>query len=176
MAAPPNRIQRPVIHNNPIRTSFTQDECTIYSYPSTGCLYVKTNADAVDLDFLLLLRHEPSTRFLPPQISHSDQDAEEDAFTHRLRMLGAQYFPSEEIYIESLERSRRIVMPILGWPDRGGVWMLYFAREGEMPGDIGRLKLAMSMDEKCEVMKELGATFCERPGDSPLSALFEEDR
>jgi hypothetical protein len=51
--------------------------------------------------------------------------------------------------------------------------MLYFAREEEMPSDIGRLKLAMSMVEKCEIMKELGATFNEKPGDSSLSALFE---
>lgn len=45
-----------------------------------------------------------------------------------------------------------------------------------MPSDIGRLKAAKSMNEKCEAMKELRATFYEKPEESPLRALFKEDR
>lgn len=162
------------MRDNHFRTSFGKYDCTIYSYPSSGGLYVKTNADAVDLDFLNLPRLYPFSR-QTSDISKSDQDAEEDAFTRRLRMLGAQYFASKYFYLRDLESHRQIVMPIYGWPSSGGLLVLSFEKGEVMPSDVGRLRFARSMDERCEVMKDLGAIFYEQPGDSGLAALFEED-
>lgn len=54
---------------------------------------------------------------------------------------------------------------IFGWPTDGvGVWVLRFGGQMEVPRDFGRIGLAVSMDERIQVMKEYGALFYENPG------------
>ena len=44
---------------------------------------------------------------------------------------------------------------VLGWPSDGvGVWVLQFANERDVRSDFGRLVIAISMDERMEVMKD----------------------
>ncbi len=63
---------------------------------------------------------------------------------------------------ERTELEKRVL--VFGRPNGGvGVWVLRFASEREMPRDFGRVGMAISMDERVEVMKEHGAMFYESP-------------
>lgn len=48
---------------------------------------------------------------------------------------------------------------IFGWPTTGGVWVLRFEDEDAVPRDLGRLALALNMDEKVRVMRQYGARY-----------------
>lgn len=64
---------------------------------------------------------------------------------------------------ERTEMEKRVL--VFGWPTDGmGVWVLRFRSEREVPRDFGRVGLAVSMDEKVQVMKEYGAVFYEDAG------------
>ena len=53
-------------------------------------------------------------------------------------------------------------MLVFRWPSDGvGVGVLRFASEREVPSDFGRLEMAISMDERIEVIKVYGAVFYE---------------
>lgn len=63
---------------------------------------------------------------------------------------------------ERIGLERRVL--VFGWPTDGvGVWVLRFGDQMEVPRDFGRLELAVSMDERVQVMKEYGALFYEDP-------------
>lgn len=64
---------------------------------------------------------------------------------------------------ERTELERRVL--VFGWPTDGvGVWVLRFASEREVPSDFGRVGLAVSMDERVQVMREYRAVFYEDAG------------
>lgn len=44
-----------------------------------------------------------------------------------------------------------------------GCWVLRFGDQTDVPRDFGRVGLAVSRDERVEVMKEYGALFYEDP-------------
>ena len=87
-----------------------------------------------------------------------------------MRRVGATWWASEEEWVdvelglkEKLGLERRVL--IFGWPSNGvGVWILRFESENEVPKDFGRLRLAVSMDERVRVMMEYGALFYEDAG------------
>ncbi|KAF4552066.1 Hypothetical protein D9617_11g009130 [Elsinoe fawcettii] len=136
------------------RTEFVPDGCTIYGYPSTGGILIK-DATFVDMLFLSLSRTHALQR--------SYDVEEEDEFCRRLRQTGARLWSCREEYIETLlgmrqraEQQRRVM--VYGWPADGvGVWVLRFESEREIPEDFGRVKFAMNMEEKIQLMKEYGA-------------------
>ena len=96
----------------------------------------------------------------------------EDGFCNRMRMLGAGWWAEEQEWIDvqlglrartALE-GRRLVF---GWPTGdggGGVWVLRYGSEREVPRDFGKMALAVDMDERCRVMRGYGAVFYEDPG------------
>ena len=76
----------------------------------------------------------------------------------------------------------------LGWPEEkkglggdaaqndvsGGVMVLEYDDEGDMPEDIGRLRMAVNMQERCHLMKErFNATYYPDPAlYTPLADLY----
>ncbi|KAK1140610.1 hypothetical protein N8T08_010248 [Aspergillus melleus] len=140
------------------RTVFGTQGCIVYCYPSTGGVLIK-NADLVDMLFLSLPRSHISQR--------SPNADEEDRFCALLRRTGAKWWSSREDVIDALMGMRDMTeeeetVLEFGWPTDGvGAWVLRFASEDQLPRDFGRLRLAMDMEEKLQIMIEYGATFVE---------------
>lgn len=140
------------------RTEFGTRGCLVYGYPSTGGVLVK-EADLLDMLFLSLSRSHVSQRSSSPD--------EEDRFCNLLKWTGATLWPSKVDWIEVQIGMREITeeeekVVVFGWPTDGlGVWVLRFASANQLPRDFGRIRLAMNMEEKIQIMKEYGATFVE---------------
>ncbi|KAF2223371.1 hypothetical protein BDZ85DRAFT_261483 [Elsinoe ampelina] len=138
------------------RTAFGTGGCTIYGYPSTGGVLIKP-ADPLDMLFLSLPRTKVSYR--------SNNTDEEDEFCRLLRRTGATLWASKESHFRGRGQIYGIAevgikVMVYGWPSDGvGVWVLRFANEREVPRDFGRVRMAMDMEEKIEIMKEYNATF-----------------
>jgi hypothetical protein len=142
------------------RTSFGAGPGTsVYGWPSKGGLYVLASCDGVELDFLQLDRFNVTSR--------SQDPAEEDAHCANMRKLGATWFESEEAYILSaLQRSRpqkRVLF--VGWPSTGGVWVLKTTYTEASSRGLGRIKNALSMEERCQAIERLGGIFYADPKD-----------
>ncbi|KAF7956013.1 hypothetical protein EAE96_004934 [Botrytis aclada] len=164
--------------NYTMRSIFHTSGCTVYGYPSTGGIFIKENANIVDMNFLSLNRLYPTQR--------SPDHTEEDKFCILMRKIGAiwwsserhhecEWTSSEDIYQEAGVPS---TMPtnaqkrglIFGWPTDGeGVWVLrYDTHEGKenlLPRDFGRMNMVINMDERVEIMREYCATFYETEQD-----------
>lgn len=72
-----------------VRTEFTQSSCTVFSYPSSGGIILKTVV-GVEFDYLDLHRNETFQ-------CHQDA-AMEDAFALKLLQLGACWWASLKFY------------------------------------------------------------------------------
>ena len=147
-----------LIHRDPTRRAvFGTYGCTIFGWPSRGGVIIRRCADAVELEYLAF------NRFDPPAKRFADQD-QEDKFCNALLTIGGKWWSSEE-------RSMRIAASdgtadeptdhelkevFVGWPDDGGVLIAEFQNEvGEdkVPDDIGRLRMAFTMEQRCEILK-----------------------
>ncbi|KAF7164132.1 hypothetical protein CNMCM5623_008822 [Aspergillus felis] len=148
----------PPLESTTERTEFGTRGCLVYGYPSTGGVLIK-EADLLDMLFLALPRSHVSQR--------SPSADEEDRFCNLMRRTGATLWPSEEDWIEVQIGMREITeeeekVLVFGWPADGvGVWVLRFASARQLPRDFGRMRLAMNMEEKIQMMREYGATFVE---------------
>lgn len=117
------------------------------------------NADLVDMLFLSLPRSHVSQR--------SPSADEEDRFCNLLRRTGARWWPSREDWVEVLIGMREATeeedkVLVFGWPADGvGVWVLRFASAEQLPRDFGRMRLAINMEERIQLMREYGAVFIE---------------
>ncbi|KAI1115449.1 hypothetical protein F5Y14DRAFT_410608 [Nemania sp. NC0429] len=128
---------------------------------------------SVELSFLGIDRFKDTDRAL-------DQ-ADEDAFCARLRMHGASFWelppqwPYPTVWCEDIE----CVKPAkeksfkVGFPSSGGVWTLNTTGgwDGLYPRSLG-LGNSLTMDERCEVLRDLGAHFCEDIQDCPEMAAL----
>jgi hypothetical protein len=136
----------------------------VYGYPSIGGVLIK-GVSAVELLHLNLDRFKEANR--------SSDPADEDEFCKRLRNLGAVWWPSEqdEVYavlgaLEEGESEKGAKVIETGWPSSGnGVWVLkYDTKKWKEKFGAMLLELALNMDERCQVIKELGGSFFEDPG------------
>ncbi|TGO79005.1 hypothetical protein BELL_0046g00040 [Botrytis elliptica] len=164
--------------NYTMRTIFDTIGCTIYGYPSTSGIFIKENANIVDMSFLSLNRLHPTQR--------SHDPIEEDEFCVLMRKIGAIWWSSErhhtiewasldDAYQEASVPSSMLTNAqkrnsIFGWPTDGeGVWVLRYDTHERMknllPRDLGRINLAVDMDERVEIMREYDATFYENEQD-----------
>lgn len=161
-----------------VRTRFTDEDVTIYAWPSRGGVIILDHADAIDFEFLQLNPLNPPTHRLDNQVA-------EDAFCQRLLLLGAKWWDSEARYLDvsrlddasngriydsslvdvDLEvtmREKRWVK--VGWPSTGGLWVAEFdttfagvdEEDNLLPDDEGaaRLRMARTMDERCKILRE----------------------
>ena len=131
----------------------------------------------MELSFLGLDRFHDTER--------SDDQAEEDAFCARLRTMGASFWslpprwPDHVNWCEDLDfcvQPDHKVQLSLGFTDSGGVWVLdtSVGRDERYPQSLG-LNNALTMEERCIVLKDLGAKFCESMAACPETAALLED-
>jgi hypothetical protein len=154
------------------RARFGDFGCTIYGWPSCGGVIIRNQADAIEMQYLDL------DRFEPPITRLKDQN-DADAFCTRLIDIGRKWWPSEkrsqliwrelngmgtDIEDETDEEVRELWV---GWPKSGGVLISEFQSnigEIKIPEDIGRLRMALTMEERYELLrKRFGAVYYEHP-------------
>lgn len=98
--------------------------------------------------------------------------AEEDKFCFRLRMYGGANFwtlppkwPQTLLWcetIECIEPDRRGANFEVGFPSTGGVYVLAIENDEQLSdADRVTLRNTLSMDERSQVIKELGGVFCQ---------------
>lgn len=167
------------IPNGCMRSNIFSGNGYVAAYPSIGGVVFLKNPSAVDLQHLGLPHTHDTER---PQESHE----EEDALAARMARLGAQWWPTWYTY---LKHQARMDMNVfydyhappdvhVGYPSTGGVWVANFTRDWPLHvdedsvcepwlpvrPDIWRFKMryALTMDDKCEMMKDMGATYYDR--------------
>jgi hypothetical protein len=167
-------------HDPNIRTEFLSWSCLVTAYPSSGGI-VLGYFSAVELVHLNLSRTKPANR--------SSDPAEEDDLALRMLRLGAHWWPSWDLYaVHRGQISEDIPYDFhfppkvnVGYPSLGkGMWVFKFSadertwdKEDERkpyletkPDDWeGKIGMTLTMDERCEVLKDFGATFYEKVED-----------
>jgi hypothetical protein len=144
------------------RCVFETEGCTIYAWPCRGGTVIKENADIVDMAFLGFDRFSPPTHRFP-----SDEQAKEDEFARELLKTGGKLWANQRRFAqvgmgwEEAEGEERMCR-FFGW-ERGGVWALCFDVDDEEQPEAGRLKLAVTMEERCRILEKLGARFFADP-------------
>jgi hypothetical protein len=156
------------IHRDPTRrAAFNSYGCTVYGWPSKGGIIIRTCADAVELEYLGF------DKFDPPAKRFADQD-EEDKFCTTLLKIGGKWWSSEQrlfdindVYMldrmEDQPTDDELKDIFVGWPADGGVLIVEYQSEvgdEKVPRDIGRLRMASTMHERCEMLRNrFGAKF-----------------
>lgn len=176
-------LSRPVILNPapPSNPPFNPTQRYTLEYGSVACwqrggVWI-AHLTPVELSFLGLDRFHDTER--------SDDQAEEDAFCARLRTMGASFWslpprwPDHVNWCEDLDfcvQPDHKVQLSLGFTDSGGVWVLdtSVGRDERYPQSLG-LNNALTMEERCIVLKDLGAKFCESMAACPETAALLED-
>ncbi len=99
------------------------------------------------------------------------EQTDEDAFCTRLRIHGASFWelpphwPERVNWCEAIddcvEPTKKVSLEV-GFPASGGVWILDTSQgwDGLYPKSLG-LRNALTMDERCKVIKDLGGHFCD---------------
>jgi hypothetical protein len=126
------------------------------------------------------------SRFDPPLDRAATQEAE-DEFCQRLLLLGAKWFDSQSRIgftlglkendagsLYDLENGKTPELVLgerqwvkVGWPTQGGgLWVGEWdttlpgiLEDDVVPGDAARVTLALDMDERCDILKGMGAKF-----------------
>ena len=162
------------------RTTFGDFEVTLLGWPSRGGVIVLEHATATDFEFLDL------TQTSPPQLRDMNQE-NEDIFCPQLLLLGAKSYDSIERYdfilkvqagdptaINDLEYERALLPTTrerrwvsVGWlREPKGAFLIanyeismYWAEDEDnfAPDFAATLTLARTMEEKCEILRKLGA-------------------
>ncbi|KAH8786497.1 hypothetical protein BGZ57DRAFT_756567 [Hyaloscypha finlandica] len=141
---------------------------TVICWPSIGGLIIADRVTPVELTFLNLPRFTSTPRSL-------NQTAE-DIFCRQLRKIGGKWFSSHwdwwAKYVQMSKGMKPEEMEVLtlGWPETGGVWVLRRQRSGHSL----RVRNAVSMEERCEVIEMSGGVFYKRPEENMyVKALLE---
>jgi hypothetical protein len=110
---------------------------------------------------------------------------EEDAFCARLRIYGASFWSLPPRWPDGYNWCETIdfcVQPdiqvnlILGFPKTGGVWVLDRSQGWDKlyPRSLGLLN-ALTMEERCNIIKDLGGKFCKSMQACPETAALLGD-
>jgi hypothetical protein len=132
------------VYDDVKRVQVNAHEITVHGWPSDGGMYVK-RVDNAQLEYLSLREDENPLRFSDP--------VEEDAFCERLLLLGAEWRQDQVLH----ETNPWEYDLEVGYPTTGGVWILKAARP--LPPKFEKLYSASNMDERCQILQELGAAF-----------------
>ncbi|KAK4985127.1 hypothetical protein LTR66_008275 [Elasticomyces elasticus] len=163
-------------HDPNTRTEFLPLSCKTTAYPSSGGI-VLGYFSAVELAHLDLSRTKQANR--------SSDPVEEDDLALRMLHLGAHWWPNWRLYAHHQERILEGILydfhfpphVNVGYPSSGkGVWVFKFSADERIwdeedqrkpyldrkPDDWdGRINMALTMNERCDVLKDFGATFYE---------------
>lgn len=164
------------------RTTFGDFEVTLLGWPSRGGVIVLEHATAPDFEFLDLIQTSP------PQLRDMNQE-NEDIFCRQLLLLGAKWYDSIERYdfilqvragdpraINDLEHKRALLPTTrerrwisVGWlREPNGAFLIanyeismYWAEDEEnfAPDFAATLTLARTMEERCKILRKLGARY-----------------
>lgn len=142
-----------------IRTDFSSSVPHVRSFPSTGGILL-LDFDIAVAEYLNLPRLK--------SVDRSTDAAQEDAFCNRMRLLGAEWWSSERAYhdegAEYDDSGKDVKRLVVGWPSDGkGVWMLGATSYSRLLSDSCKLRMCTTMDERCQLLEELGATFYSDP-------------
>ena len=173
--------REPYLQHDPnARTEFLPLACKTTAYPSSGGIMLGYFS-SVEMAYLGLSRTKPANRSRDP--------VEEDDLALRMLRLGAHWWPNWDLYARHQERIIDGIPydfhfpPVVnvGYPSFGkGVWVFLFSADQRTwdeederkpslerkPDDWeGRIKMALTMDERCEILKDYGATFYENVED-----------
>jgi len=149
---------------------------TVICWPSIGGIIIKTDLTPIELDFLSLPRFS--------SVPRSDNAAAEDAFCRRLRLTEAKWYKNHwdyvgthELFLRPPTSSEEEILH-LGWPEKGGVWVMRQVDRGDSWEGMWRMRNAYTMTERCKALEMAGAKFYERPEESeyvrPLLEGFGE--
>ena len=47
----------------------------------------------------------------------------------------------------------------MGYPSTGGVWVLKLLNGQDLPDEFAKVQMAFTMDERCDALQTVGATF-----------------
>ncbi|KAF9776651.1 hypothetical protein IL306_005152, partial [Fusarium sp. DS 682] len=134
----------------------------VFGWPAKGGYYQHL-CSAAELEFLGFDRFKPSTK--------SDDPKEEEAHCAKMRQLGAKWFrnPDHQFHAEYKYRHKEPDAPLLfvGWPAGGGVWVLHTIISQSSRKGLGRIGNAFTMEERCDIIKQMGGTFYADPKDCP---------
>jgi hypothetical protein len=128
----------------------------------------------VQLSFIGLDRFHDTERSL--------NQVDEDAFCARLRTHGASFWSLPPRWPENVEWCDDMDLCVepdinvklsLGFTESGGVWVLDTSQGWDYPKSLG-LHNALTMEERCNVLKDLGAKFCESMQACPETAALLE--
>jgi hypothetical protein len=160
------------------RAVFEGHGCTIFAYPSTGGVVIKNDADLVDMHFLGLDRFSPCEK-------RYDDDVQETMFSRQVRKVGGKWWPDMGRYVNVTVGARQPIAEerverYFGWPNQDapsenssedtkpketGVFVLEYDVDDPEEIETARLRMAISMAEKVELMKRMGAKFYADPRD-----------
>ena len=138
------------------RLSLGREPC-LYGWPSTGGRLTILSPSAFELDYLNVNRFTTSER--------ADEPATEDAFCLQMKRLGATFIQWGRALFIDAEKAAEEIHTILGWPASGGVWVIRETWEALYDRDVGRVKLAKTMEERCRAIEMSGGTFFANPSD-----------
>jgi len=152
-----------------MRVSFGSLGTVVEGWPNKGGLYVLHHPTPASLSFLHL------DRFI--HIRLNEDPALEDEFCSRLKMLGAAYWPEEDMdYYWQYGQfgfkgtgQRKKTEALFGWVGSGmeGVWVLERDKVQVKKEIVGLVENAVTMEERCKVIEILGGTFFKDPRDCP---------
>ncbi|KAM0196770.1 hypothetical protein ACHAPI_005651 [Fusarium lateritium] len=138
----------------------------VHGWPAKGGYYSYL-CSVAELKFLDLDRFKPSDK--------SDDLEKEEAHCSKMRQLGASWFrnPNHQIRAEAKLRNQEPdAQPLFsGWPADGGVWVINATLSQSRRKGLGRIGNAFTMEERCNIIQQLGGTFYADPKDCPYLDL-----
>ena len=130
-------------------------------YPSSGGIWM-AELGPLELQHLKINRFESTER--------SSNQADEDDFCHRLRQFGGSWYnpqSSDDLWVGGQCHDLDERMPVfsisrqVGFPEKGGVWVLWPGEDGRYPDGMSTVRNALAMGERCMALERLGAVFCQ---------------
>jgi hypothetical protein len=136
----------------------------IVCWPSVEGIIVVQDFSNVELDYI---GFNPGDQGLERYL---EQDME-DKLCLQFRRIGGKWWLSYFDYVWATEMQMRYMSAsekevlLLGWPSTGGVWVVRLDNRTVPWKGSNLTKLASTMDERCEALKQNGATFYKDPND-----------
>jgi len=153
----------------------------VFGWPSSGGMLQK-KCSIVELEYLGLaaqLKTFPTVKLegwtlRDGNVPKFNDQAAEDAFCQKMRMIGARQFKSFEQLMGMggigggcMFGDGKVELDI-GWPaDGNGVWIGRWTRPEYFRRAFHWLKEAETMDERCQIIKQCGGSFYDDPRECP---------
>lgn len=167
------------------RSNIFHGDGYLVAYPSTGGVVFLKDPPAIDLQYL----------GLPHTYDMARTPDEDDALATAMIQMGAQWWPDWDLYFKHSSRARNSYFynhhfpsdVSIAIPSSGGVWVANYTHDHnswnfsenqeQLPCEIWlpfkpyewhvKMRYALTMDDKAEMLKDMGATFYETRDEVP---------